>query len=126
MIDDITGIGNGLIIDPAATVTSTSTSAGVDIRDYIGRMAILLSCGAATAGTAPTVTVKIQGSPDNSTFTDITGAVFTAVTTVASFQQIALDVDSAPRYIRAVATVGGTDTPTFAYAVMGYGAKKTS
>jgi hypothetical protein len=125
MIDDITGQGNAIEIDPVATVTSTSTGAGIDIRDYIGRMAVILTCGAKTAGTNPTITVKLQDSPDNSTFTDISGAAFTAVTTTASFQQIAIDCDKQERYIRAVGTVGGTDTPTFAYAVIGYGVKKT-
>lgn len=125
MIDDITGIGNAVEIDPVATVTSTSTGSGIDIRDYIGRMAVILTCGAASAGTNPTITVKLQESADNSTFADITGATFTAVTDAASFQQIAIDCDSAERYIRAVGTVGGTNTPTFAYSVIGYGVKKT-
>lgn len=125
-IDDITGIGNAFSIDPVATVTSTSTGSGIDVRDYVGRIAVILDSGAASAGTSPTLNVKIQSSADNSTFADISGATFTQVTdAAASFQQIAIDVDSTARYIRAVGTVGGTSTPTFTYSVTGYGAKKT-
>ena len=126
MIDDITGIGSSFTIDPAAQVTATSTGSGIDIRDYVGRIGIRVTCPIATAGTSPTLIVKIQDSPDNSTFTDIAGAVFTTATgAVAVDEERAIDADAQARYIRSVATVGGSNTPTFAYAVTGYGAKKT-
>ena len=126
MIDDITGIGDGVSLDPVATVTSTSTGSGVDISAFKGRMAIMLDSGAASAGTSPTLDVKIQESADDSTYSDISGATFTQVTdAAASFQQIAIDADDAEQYIRVVATVGGTSTPTFTYSVTGYGAKQT-
>lgn len=126
MIDDITGQGASFTIDPANRVTSTSTGSGIDIRDYIGRIGIRLSCPVASAGTSPTMIVKIQDSPDNSTFTDISGAVFTTATdAVAVDEEIVIDADKQARYIRAVGTVGGSNTPTFTYAVVGYGAKKT-
>ena len=123
-IDDITGIGNAVSIDPVTSATtSTSTGSGIDIRDYIGRMAIMLDADN-NSGTTPTMDVKIQESADDSTYSDISGATFTQVTTTASFQQIALDVDSTKRYIRAVSTLAGT-SPSYTYSITGYGAKKT-
>lgn len=127
MIDDITGATSAFSIDPVATVTSTSTGSGIDVTNYRGRINVSLDSGAASAGSSPTLDVKLQSSADDSTYADISGATFTQVTDAsASFQTISVDVDSLPKYIRAVGTVGGTSTPTFAYSVTGYGVTRTS
>lgn len=75
----------------------------------------MLSSAAGT-GTTPTLDLKLQQSDDNSTFTDVPiaqnvdGTAFAQVTTVASFQERTYKPQS--RYVRAVATIGGT-TPSF-------------
>jgi len=59
--------------------------------------------------------VKLQSSPDNVTYTDITGATFTQVTAATKSQMIdfqlptvATATASPPIYVRAVATLVGT------------------
>lgn len=110
--------------------TSTVTpSTGVDMRDFTGEVTFILDSGAASAGTDPTLDVKLQESTasdgSGDAFADISGATFTQVTdAAASHQAIKLNIDNQPRYIRAVATIGGTDTPTFAFSVVAVGEKK--
>lgn len=107
---------------PTAARTSTANGTGADIKDYTGKVKVILDSAAGT-GTAPTLDVKLQESDDNTTFTDITGATFTQVTgAAASLQSIGFEVDARKRYIRAVATIGGT-TPSFTSSVNAIGMK---
>jgi len=116
----------------AQTATSTVTGAGVDIQTWEGELYISLSADSASAGTSPTLDVKIQSSADNSTWADITGATFTQVTDTAGTAIAAEDADGTitiqasdeARYIRAVGTIGGTSTPTFELCVIAFGRKK--
>jgi hypothetical protein len=83
-----------------------------------GKGKIVLQCGAATAGTNPTVTVKLTHcTTSGGSYSDVSGIAFTAVTDAASTQQKYIDWDSVHRYVKVVATVGGTNTPTFQLAV---------
>ncbi len=96
--------------------TATTNHTGVDRKNYGGRAKARLKSAAGT-GTTPTLAVKLQDSPDNSTWTDITGATFTGLTDAAAGNEdINVDLDVAERYIRAVATIGGTN-PSFTYGV---------
>lgn len=110
--------------------TSTVTpSTGVDFRAYEGEVTFILDSGAATAGTSSTLDVKLQESSasdgSGDAFADISGATFTQVTDGgASHQAITLNIGDRERYIRAVATIGGTSTPTFQFAVVAAGHKK--
>jgi hypothetical protein len=103
-------------------LTATGNGTGVDMRDYEGQALVVLSFGAG-GGTTPTLDVKLQDSPDDSTYTDITGKAFTQVTGTASLQTMAIDLNGANRYIRAVRTISGT-SPTFDGAVTIAGRKK--
>jgi hypothetical protein len=98
----------------AISATSTQTGSGVDKISYTGRGMVVVNVGTVT-GTTPTCTVKIQDSPDNSTFTDVSGAA-TASLTAAGTVSFPVDLDSTNRYLRAVATIAGT-TPVFPLAV---------
>lgn len=106
----------------AQAIAATANGTGVDIKDYVGTMQLLLDSGAG-AGTTPTLDVKIQDSDDNTAFADVTGKAFTQVTTVASRQQMVLDTNAVRRYIRAVSTLGGT-TPSFPISLQGVGVKQ--
>lgn len=107
-----TNKGNAAIeILPAAARVATANGTGVDKTAYIGRGMIVLNIGV-VSGTNPTADVKIQDSADNSSFADISGAAF-AQKTAAGTSTLAVDLDSARQYIRAVFTLGGTSTPTF-------------
>ena len=76
----------------------------------------------AGGGTGPALDAKIQDSADNSTFTDVSGKVFTQVIS-ASIQSLAIDTRAVKRYIRAVLTITGT-SPTFGLAVTAVGQKQ--
>lgn len=89
-----------------ASRAATANGTGVDIKGVRGSLAVILSAAAASAG--DTLDVKIQDSPNDSDWTDVSGAVFTQVTaSAASDQKLALQADSLQRYIRAVATIAG-------------------
>jgi hypothetical protein len=96
---------------------ATANGTGVDCQQFVGGIAVVLAAKC-TAGTTPTLDVKLQSSADNSTgWADISGAAFTQVTDAGSsaavLEKIAVNVDACERYVRAVKTVGGTDTPAF-------------
>lgn len=101
------------ILFAALARTATANGTGVDLKGYInpgGReMKAFLDVGA-VSGT-PTLDVKIQDSPDNSVFTDISGATFAQKTAVGSE---AIHFRTNQRYVRAVATIGG-GTPSLTF-----------
>lgn len=102
---------------PVAERTATANGTGVDVSAYIGTGKVILHSGAG-GGADHTLDVKLQDSPDDSTYTDIAGATFTQVDNTAggSLQAIGINLDSADKYIRAVATIAGT-SPTFTFGV---------
>ena len=105
----------------AGTYTADANGAGADLQGYQGVLKVILSSGDG-GGTGPTLDAKIQDSADNSTFTDVSGKVFTQVTS-ASIQSLAIDTRAVKRYIRAVLTITGT-SPTFGLAVITVGQKQ--
>ena len=117
-----TGSLSLLSLSPTAAVTSTGNQTGVDLQNYIGTALVVLDAAAGT-GTSPTNTIKLQGSDDNSTWADISGAAFSQLTNAASQQKLNINVDAIPRYIRVVDTVGGT-TPSFTRSVNLIGLKQ--
>lgn len=112
---------------PMADITASANGTGIDITDFVGSLAVVLSAKN-VAGTTPTLAVKLQDSADNDTFADITGAVFTTVTAAgtkaSTLQKISVNIDSAAKYIRAVQTVGGTVDPEFLLSCTAVGVKQ--
>lgn len=109
----------------SASRTSTLTGSAVDLQGLSGEATVILDSSAATAGTNPTLDVKIQDSADGSTgWADVTGAAFTQVTSTASQQRLSVNVSEIKRYVRTVGTLGGTSTPTFVYSVNLLGVNK--
>lgn len=72
-----------------------------------------------SAFTGTDVTVKIQDSADNSTFADVSGLAFTAVTSAPGTQRIAIsNTATVRRYVRATTvTTGGFTSATFAVVI---------
>lgn len=103
------------------SVNDTNNSSGVDMIDADGRCFAVQVIGAVT-GTSPTLTGKIQESADNATWSDVTGATFTAVTAASNAQVIVFD--RTKRYLRHNRAVGGT-SPTFLLCVLFGEQKKT-
>lgn len=106
-----------------AAVTSTATSAAIDLKEYDGDVSLILTSAAGT-GSSPTLDVKVQDSDESGgTYGDLTGAAFTQVTDSASMQVITFSKDEAKRYIKLVQTVGGS-TPSFTFSINGLALKK--
>ena len=102
----------------ARTIVASYTGGAVDIKTFSGKGKIVLNAGGATAGTLPTMAVKItQCATSGGTYVDAPGLAFTQVTTAASAQSIGIDWDDLDRFVKVEATLGGTDTPTFAFSV---------
>lgn len=117
---------NVVELSAVAESTSTRTATGVDISKLSGPIQIILASSAATAGTTPSLNVKIQESDSSgSGYTDVSGATFTEVTDAADLtEMIALQADELKQYIRVVGTIAGTSTPTFQFGVVAVACNK--
>lgn len=104
-----------------ASVNDTTNGTAIDMIDADGRCFAIQVIGA-VGGTTPSLTGKIQESSDNSTWTDVSGVMFTAVTASSNVQTIVFD--RTKRYLRHHRTVSGT-TPTFLLGVLIGEQKKT-
>ena len=122
-MQEILGASVLSLLDPAAR-TATVNGSAADILDYESFAAAILQSAAGT-GTTPTLDVKLQDSADGSTgWADIAGAAFAQVgNAAASAQVLKFNASAVRRYIRAVATVGGT-TPSFTCGVSFVGKKQ--
>lgn len=114
--------------------TLTATAASTNVYDFGGTTTIGQADGedalyvevllpAAATGTSPTLTIAIQDSSDNSSFTDLcvsrqfTGAADMAAANVGTLFRFAVP-PSAKRYIRLNYTVGGTTPSIGVYAIL--------
>jgi hypothetical protein len=114
-----------LSILAAAAITATANGAGVDISELIGDMKVSLDSSAG-GGADHTLTVKLQESDDDETYTDVPAGAFTVVTNAAaSFQTLLLSADARKKYLRGVDTVAGTD-PAFSRSLTLIGHKQYS
>lgn len=103
----------GVSVYPA-TVNDTNGGSGIDMQDADGACFAVQLVGT-VGGTSPSLAGKIQESSDNSTWTDVAGATFTAVTASSNAQTITFE--RTKRYLRHFRTVSGT-SPTFALGVV--------
>lgn len=90
-------------------VTATQTSAKINSGGYSVAKAYLNI--SAVSGTSPTLVVKFQDSPDNSTWVDVASGAFSSQNATGVNSLVLTNVGP---YLRAVQTVGGT-TPSFTY-----------
>ena len=119
---DINGPLTQTSVSAIAARTTTVTATGIDISGYRGGLVVQQLVGV-VSGTTPTLDGKLQSSPDNSAWTDISGATFTQVTASDSFQKIGIGVTAAARYLRYVGTIAGT-TPSFTMGIVLLGQKE--
>lgn len=99
----------GVSVYPAE-VDADDSGTSVDMISADGMCFAIQVVGAVGGSDTPTLTGKIQESSDNSTWTDVAGATFTAVTTSNNKQSISFQ--RTKRYLRHYRTVSGT-SPTF-------------
>lgn len=107
---------NALIGNSASprTATASVTGSNIDARHADGRCTAVQTVGT-VSGTSPSLAGKIQESADGTTWADIGGATFAAVT--ASENAQAISFDRTQRYLRYVGTITGT-SPSFGLAAV--------
>ena len=89
-------------------LTATHTGEAVDLQDTGPGVHCLIGGNALNSSADITIDVKIQTSPDNSTWSDLTGATMTQVASPATFFEKKSFYTRDARYARLVATLGGT------------------
>ena len=96
-----------------ATRTSSGNGTGVDTMGYNSAVAVIIAGDIDLTTGDETYAFKVQESADNSTFTDVTDAT-TTVTADNNVKYIRVEGlgTSRERYLRVVATLGGT-TPSW-------------
>lgn len=108
--------------------TSVATSSAVDLQGYEGLGELELLCELASAGSSPTLAVKVQDSATSGGgYADISPALaFETVTDAANggLQTLKMNFSTLKRFIKVVPTLGGTSTPTFTFGVNLRGRKK--
>ncbi len=109
-----------LLVSPIAATTATGMSAvldntttgGATTGGWAAQMHV-----SSVSGTTPSLAMKLQGSPDGTTWTDIPGGGFVAVTASNNAQRLSFpNGTSVPAQIRANWTITGT-TPSFNIAL---------
>jgi len=107
----------GLLI-VSQTASTTVTGTGIDVSAGEGIAVATLNSSAKSAGTDPTLDVKLQScSTVGGTYADIVGATFSQVTTAIVTESVSFNIANAEAFVRALGTVGGTSTPTFCFGV---------
>jgi hypothetical protein len=100
----------------AASNSATATGTGVDLLPYDGILKIVADVNA-ISGTNPTCDITIEDSADNSTgWATVTSGTFTQILAVDTFTSKQIDTNACKRYIRAVATLAGTN-PVYIIAI---------
>lgn len=117
-------MARGQIATPkqSAAETASTTHPVVETSDY--GVALVTVAVTAASGTTPTMTVVVEGSTDNSTWTTLGTigangyAAGTTATAPSNFTGAATvsGVFAAPQFVRTRSVVGGT-TPSFTYSV---------
>lgn len=121
-VGDISGqliAGSLFATSTGVTTDANAQGSSVDAAGAVSNIytAVQIVGGLAGTGT-PTLTSKVQESTDGTTWTDVTGGAFTAVTTTNQVE--AIPFKPTKRYIRTTGTVSGTspvaETMTLIYA----------
>lgn len=111
----------------AAGITASVTGPSIDFLEGDGMCHMISTVFYGSGSNAPTFDSKVQESTDGTTFTDITGAAITQVTTAATNAVPAAQIiqfQRTKRYLRTVNVVTGT-SPIYCGDVQVLQQKKT-
>ncbi len=105
------------VMQPSTAKTANWNSTVIDTQQYVGQMAVILNAGAKTAGDAGDTTLDVRlmhSAESNGANATNCSLAFTQVTTTNSHQTLAYDPRAfSGRYLKAVATIAGTNSPAF-------------
>jgi hypothetical protein len=102
------------VITNTAALGATTTGNKIDVGAFTG-MDIYMSC-TAVSGTSPTLDAVIWSSADGTVW--ISHTAFTQITAAATELK---SLTAFGRYIRVIATIGGTATPTVTFTLKAVG-----
>ena len=116
--------GVNFVVRHALVAAGTTTFAGVDLKDFIGDLKVVLATFSPIADGSTTCQVSFLDSSDNSTFATFAGApTYAPITGATGLLSTTLDTRACRRYVQAKYVVTGT-TATFDVAVIGFGLKQ--
>lgn len=98
----------------SAARTTSSAATGVEVGNRSSLRSLTMAVTAQTGGSSPTLDVRVETGPDNSTWTTV--GSFTQATGVTSQTKSFAGLD---RYARVAWTIGGTGGPSFTFSVSG-------
>ena len=113
------------VVRPGALFTANANIDGVDLRDYVGKVALVVNVAQAHAGTSPTYDLYVQSSVNsNGLGATNAGVSLTQVANTNSFQVLEIDTRAVNRYLRLVQTIGGSSSPNFPVSIALVGTKQ--
>lgn len=123
MLISKSNITTAQFLTPTTITAATTTYAGVNLRDYIGNVVLLLSWTRPNAGTG-TFAVNILDSADNTTFASNTSAAIADVGTATSgLTSVNIDTRQVNKFVQ-VQTVCTGATATYTASLVGVGTKQ--
>ena len=113
------------LLVPTRTTAETTTVVGVDLKDFVDDLLIVLSSKRPNASAATTFTCTFKDSPDNSTFTAVSGGPTLTVAAAATetTTTVSISTRAIARYLQASYIAVGT-TGTFDVSIVGIGLKQ--
>ena len=116
------------VMQPSTAKTANWNSSVIDAQQYVGTCAVILNSGAKTAGDTAdtTLEVRLYGSAEsNGANAVILNSNFAQTNTTNLHQIIQIDPRATDyRYIKAVAIIAGTNSPSFPVGMTFLGQKK--
>lgn len=119
------GLTTVQLLTPTNTVAETTTVAGVDLKDFVDDVLVVLSYKRPNASAGASCAVTFKDSPDNSTFTALTTPTFAtlAAADTQGSATVSINTRAIQRYLQ-VAYITAGATGTFNASVLAIGVKQ--
>lgn len=113
------------LFTPAAFAANANSNV-LDTRQYEGNITLALNVGTATAGTSPTIDMRVMYSAESNGANAVNQNIAFTQVTAAGIQTINVDKRAlGGRYIKLVGTIGGTNSPSYPIGVVAIGKNKS-
>lgn len=113
---------------PLSRATNNAATSGLDIKDYVGKIAVRVSLGVKTVGDNDgAVTVLLQSAANNTAgeATNIGTLNLATTNNTAASGTLIVDTRAAQRYLFARVVLAGTNSPAYPVAVEVVGTKQS-
>lgn len=111
---DLTSLNEVQLVPVTSAASATVTGTGQDISQLQADGTAIVLLDSTAGGAGATLNVKLQSCATlGGTYVDL-GVAFTQVGNAVSFQEIGVQLRASQKFIRALCTIAGTATFTFA------------